>query len=70
MHGMLTSIKRGREIAQMSVRHRGSLAHMAYKPISSGTHEEFANNQQVKIIIIALLLYYIAYLYLIVINMC
>lgn len=49
---MFSSVKRGREIAQMSVRHRGSSPHASYKPISSGTHEEFANNQQVKIIII------------------
>lgn len=48
--GKLSSVERGREIAQMSIWHHGNSGPAAFRRISSEDHEEFAKNQQVIIL--------------------
>jgi hypothetical protein len=43
----LSSINRGREIAQMSLHNSGYTAPVSYRQMSSETHEGFATIQQV-----------------------
>jgi len=43
----LSSINRGREIAQMSFQNSGYTAPVSYRQMSSETHEAFATLQQV-----------------------
>lgn len=43
----LSSINRGREIAQMSLLNSGYVAPVSYRQMSSETHEGFATIQQV-----------------------
>lgn len=43
----LSSINRGREIAQMSLHNSGYVAPVSYRQMSSETHEGFATIQQV-----------------------
>lgn len=43
----ISSINRGREIAQMSLQNSGYVAPVSYRQMSSETHEGFATIQQV-----------------------